>query len=59
MKTFLVDVARTGHGFRQLIVEAKNAKEAKKNALRVAANFEFRENSAEYDVGGVKEFKLP
>jgi hypothetical protein len=54
-KKYVVSVCRTGYGFRDIEVEAKDEKEALKLALDEAGNHEFSEKTADYTTDGLTE----
>ncbi len=58
MKTFNVEVVRTGIGFRTIEVEANNQKEANEKALDEAGDHEFSEKSSEYAIMNAPDKKL-
>ncbi len=57
MPRYKVNVYRTGYSSREIEVEAENEKEAGEKAEDVAGNYEFSENSSEYESDWVDEIK--
>jgi len=55
IKKFKVEVCRTGFSFTTIEVEAKNKKEAKKQAVEQAGDHEFSEKDANYSIVYVSE----
>jgi len=50
MKTFQIELCRTGYGFATATVEANTMDEARRKALEQAPSMSFSENSSEYDI---------
>lgn len=55
MPKYSVNVCRTAYGNRDIVVDAKNAKEAEERAVEVAGNFEFSEHTSNYTAEGVRK----
>lgn len=55
MKTFDVHVCRIGYAHRTFQIEADNEKEAKEKALDEAGNYEYSENSSDYEIESCTE----
>ena len=56
LKTFKVDVQRVSYSrFRTITVEATSARAAALKAVDVAGDFEYSEDSAEYEVDSIEE----
>ena len=50
MKTFEVEVCRISYGFKTIVVEGNDIFDAQEKALELACDYEFSENSAEYEI---------
>lgn len=57
-KQFNIEVIRTGFGFKTIMVEAENLREAEDKALEEAGDHEYSEKSSEYDIAGFSDKKL-
>lgn len=55
MKTFKVDVIRTGYASRTIEVQAETEEQANEKALDEAGDHEYSEHSSEYTVNGTKD----
>jgi hypothetical protein len=57
MNTYDVKVIRTGYATRTDRVEANTLEEAKQKALDRAGDFEYSDNTSEYEIGAVTKIK--
>jgi hypothetical protein len=53
IKKYTVNVCRTAYGNHDIVVEAKDEKEAKEKALDEAGNYFYSEHTSEYTVESV------